>query len=129
MKVLTQTSYKEHCDLYPKIDGPIAVNGCQIRLVQKDIILLSKAPVITYKTGTHTGVENKNLIYSSIPGGTYSIEDFNIKIKKLVLQQRQDWEPPQIKDFELVIPKQYTFLPGNAIFIVPNPKNILKRLR
>ena len=69
MKVLTYTSYKEHCDLYTEIHGSIAVNSCQIELVQKDIILLSNPPIIT---GTTHGVENRNLTYSSIPAGTYS---------------------------------------------------------
>ena len=98
MKVLTYTSYKEHCDLYTEIHGSIAVNSCQIELAQKDIILLSNPPIITYKAGTTHGVENRNLIHSSIPAGTYSIDDFNTKIKEFVLQQRQDWEPSQIKD-------------------------------
>ena len=117
MKVLTYASCKEHYDLYTKIHGSIAVNSCQIRLAQKDIILLSKALIITYKTGKPTGVENRNLIYSSIPAGTYSIDDFNIKIKEFVLQQRQGRKPPQIKDLELVIPKHYIFLADNTIFV------------
>ena len=40
MKVLTYTSYKEHCDPYTKIHGLVAVNSCQIEFAQKDIILL-----------------------------------------------------------------------------------------
>ena len=40
MKVLTYTSYKEHCDLYTEIHGSVAVNSCHIELAQKDIILL-----------------------------------------------------------------------------------------
>ena len=117
MKVLTYTLYKEHCELYTEIHGSIAVNSCQIELAQKDIILLSNPPIITYKAGTTHGVENRNLIHSSIPAGTYSIDDFNTKIKEFVLQQRQDWEPLQIKDLKLFIPKHYTFLADNTIFI------------
>ena len=123
MKVLTYTSYKEHYDLYTEIHGSIAVNSCQITLVQKDIILLSKPPIITYQAGTTTGVENRNLIHSSIPGGTYLIDDFNTKIKEFVLQQSQDWELPQIKDLKLVKPQDYTFLADNTVFItlgIPN---------
>ena len=60
MKVLTYTSYKEHYDLYTEIYGLIAVNSCQIRLAQKDIIFLSSAPIITYKAGKPTDVENWN---------------------------------------------------------------------
>ena len=128
MKVLTYTSLKKHYGLYTEIHGSIAVNSCQVRLAQKDIILLSKAPLIAYKAGKPTGVDNRNLIYSSIPAGTYSIDDFNTKIKKFVLQQRQDWEAPQIKDLELIIPKYYTFLADNTIFIALGIPEILKRL-
>ena len=49
--------------------------------------------------------------------GTYSIDDFNAKIKVAILQQRQDWEPPQIKGLRLMIPKDYTFIADNTIFI------------
>ena len=62
MKVLTYTSYKEHCDLYTEIHGSIAVNSCQIELAQKDIILLSSVSMIVYKTGKLTGVEKTKII-------------------------------------------------------------------
>ena len=89
MKVLTYISYKKHCDVYTEIHGPITVNSCQIELPQKDIILLSESP--------------------------YSIDNFNAKSKVAILQQRQDWEPPQIKDSKLVIPEDYTFIASNNI--------------
>ena len=97
MKVLTYTSYKEHCGLYTKIHGSIAVNGCQVLLAQKDIILLSKASLIVYKAGKHTGVTNTDHISFTLSEGTYSIDDFNAKIKIAILQQRQRWEL-KIKD-------------------------------
>ena len=62
MKVLTYTSYKEHCDLYTEIHGSIAVNSFQIGLAQKDIILLSKISIIVYKAGKITDVENTKFI-------------------------------------------------------------------
>ena len=117
MKVLTYASYKEHCDLYTEIHGSIAVNSCQIGLAQKDIILLSSVSVIFYKAGARTGVENNRFIKFSLSAGTYSIDDFNAKIKVAVLQQRQDWVPPQIKDLRLVIPEHYTFMASNIFFI------------
>ena len=117
MKVLTYTSYKEHCDLYIEIHGSIAVNSCKIELAQKDIILLSSIFVIFYKAGPRTGVENKRFIKFSLSVGTYSIDDFNAKIKVAVLQEREDWVPPQIKDLRLVIPEQYTFMASNIFFI------------
>ena len=93
----------------------------------KDIIFLLKPPITTYEAGKPTGVENRKLIYSSILAGSYSINDFNTKIKEFFLKQRQDWEPPQIKDLELVIPKHYTFLADNTIFYLGiQDKNIEK---
>ena len=81
MKVLTYTSYKEHYDLYTKIQGSIAVNSCQIWLTQKHIIPLSDVSIVIYKAGKHTGVENDKFIHFNIPAGTYSIDDFNAKIR------------------------------------------------
>ena len=116
MRVLTCTLYKEHHDLYSEIQGSIAVNGCQVGLVQKSIILLSKVYIIVYKAGKRTGVENTKFISFNLLAGTYSIDDFNTKIKVAILQQRQDWEPPQVKDLRLVIAKDYTFVADNTIF-------------
>ena len=71
-----------------------------------------------YKTGKHTGVENTKFKHSNLSASTYLIDDFNAKVKVAILQQRQDWEPPQIKDLRLVIPEDYTFMASNHIFIV-----------
>ena len=65
--------------------GSIAVNNCQIGLAQKDIILLSSISVIFYKAGARTSVENNRFIKFSISAGTYSIDDFNAKMKIAVL--------------------------------------------
>ena len=97
MKVLTYTSYKELCELYTEIPGSIAVNNCQIGLAQKHIILLLSISVIFYKAGACTGVENNRFIKFNISTGTYSINNFNAKIMAAILQERQDWVPPQIK--------------------------------
>ena len=132
MKVLTDTSYKELYELYTEIHGSIAVNSCQIRLAERDIILLDSVSVIFYKAGAHTGVENNRFIKFSISAGPYSIDNFNAKIKEAVSQQRQDWEPPQIKDLRLVIPQYYTFMaskpPISFLLRLVYKTNILKRL-
>ena len=70
-----------------------------------------------YEAGSRTGVENNRFIKFSFSAGTYSIDDFNAKIKAAVLQERQDWVPPQIKDLRLVIPEHYTFMASNIFFI------------
>ena len=128
MKVLTYTLYKEHYDLYIKIHGSIAVNSCQIELAQKDIILLSNVSIIVYRASKRAGVENNKLISFSLSVGLYSIDNFNTKIRVAILQQRQDWEPPQIKDLRLVIPEDCTFIVSNNIFIALGiPDNYLEK--
>ena len=117
MKVLTYTLYKEHCELYTEIHGSITVNNCQVELAQKDIILLSNGSIIVYKAGKRTGVDNNKFIHLNLSVGTYSIDDFNAKIKVAILQKRQDWEPTQIKDLKLVIPEDYTFMASNTILL------------
>ena len=117
MKVLTYTLYKEHCELYTDIHGLIAVNSCQPEIAEKDIILLSNVSIIVYKAGKRTGVENNKFIHLNLSAGTYSIDDFNAKIKVAILQKRQDWEPTQIKDLKLVIPEDYTFMASNTILL------------
>ena len=88
MKALAYTLYKEHCDLYTKIHGSIAVNSCQIDLPQKDIILLSEVSIVIYKAGKRTDVENDKFIDFNLSVGTYSIDDFNAKTKVAILRQR-----------------------------------------
>ena len=127
MRVLTYTSYKEHYDLYTEINSSIAVNRCQIELAQKDIVLLSMISIIFYRASKHAGVEKTNtFINFRLSVGTYSIDDFNTKIKEAVSQQRQDWKPPQVKDLRLVIPEHYTYMTDNTHLVYLT--NILKRL-
>ena len=93
----------------------------QMMFAQKDIILLSKATVIVYKAGTTTGVKSTEYISFTLSEGTYSIDDFNAKVntdnttQHNTTQHRQDWEPPQVKDLRLVIPKDYLFMSDNTI--------------
>ena len=117
MKALTYTSYKRHCDLCTESHGSITVKSCQMELPQKDIILLSEISIVVYKASKRTSVENTKFISFNLSAGTYSIDDFNVKIKVAILQKRQDWEPPKIKDLRLVIPEDYTFMASNTIFI------------
>ena len=89
MKVVTYTSYSEHYDLYSKIHGSITIHSCHVGFAQKDIILLSKASLLVYKAGKQTGVTNTEFIKLTLSEGTYSIDDFNEKIKISILLQRQ----------------------------------------
>ena len=73
-------------------------------------------------------MENNKFIHFNFSTGTYSIDDFNSKIRAVILQKRQYWEPPQIKDLKLVIPKHYTYMASNTIFITLGiPDNYLEK--
>ena len=85
--------------------------------LQKDIILLLSVSFMFCQAGPRTSVGNNRFIKFSLSRGTYSIDDFNAKIRVPVLQERQDWEPPQIKDLKLVIPAHCTFMVSNINFI------------
>ena len=118
MKVLTYTSYKEHCDLYTKIHGSIAINSCQIELTQKYIILLSEVSIMIYKADKRTSIENTNFRHFNLSAGTYSIDDFNAKI----LQQRQvkkelDGQPSSLLARMLVSNYKETFSPIHLVFL------------
>ena len=130
MKALTYTLYKKHRELYTEIHGSIAANSCQIDLNEKDIILLSNVSIVVYKAGKRTAVENNKFIHFNLSAGTCLIDDFNAKIEVAILQKRQDWKPPQIKDLKLVIPEHYTFMAPNTIFIALGiPNNYLEKVK
>ena len=78
---------------------------------------VSEVSIVIYKACKRTGVENDKFIHFNLSVGTYSIDDFNAKIKVAILQQRQDWKPPQIKDLRLFIPADYPFVVSNNILI------------
>ena len=95
----------------------IAINIFQIELLQNDIILLSEISIMIYKADKRAGVENTKFIHFKLSAGTYSIDNFNTKIKVAILQERQEGEPHQIKDLKLVIPEDCTIIAYKNIFI------------
>ena len=92
MRVLTYTSYREHCDLYTEIHGSIAISNCHMGLFKKDKILLEGNKLFkhSYSKASSSGVFNlDDYIQFTLSSGTYSIDDFNKKIKAAVLQQKR----------------------------------------
>ena len=119
MKVLTYTSYKEHCDLYTEIHGSIAINNCQIGLFKKDKILLedNKLFKYSYSKASSSGVfKLDDYIEFTLSSGTYSIDEFNEKIKAAVSQQKQNWNAPHIKNVRLTVPENYAIIADNNFF-------------
>ena len=71
---------------------------------------------MVYKADKQAGVINPELLNFTLSEGTYSIDDFNTKMKISTPRQRHGWESPQIKDLMLTIPKDYLFMADNTIF-------------
>ena len=46
----------------------------------------------------------------TLSSGTYSIDVFNKEIRAAVLQQKQNWNSPHIKNLQLVVPENYAFI-------------------
>ena len=132
MKVLTYTSYKEHYDLYTEIHGSIAVNSCKIGLFKKDKILLedNKFFKYSYSKASSSGVfKLDDYTEFTLSSGTYSIDEFNEKIKAAVSQQKQNWNAPHIKNLKLVVPENYAFIADNNFFTALGiPEKILKNI-
>ena len=68
-----------------EVPGPIAVNSCSIALSRTDIMLLSDVALILYKAGLGAGVQDVHIKFALL-AGTYSIDDFNVKVKEAFLQ-------------------------------------------
>ena len=118
MKVLT--SYRQHYDLYSEIHGSIAIKGCQIGLFKKDKILLEDNKLLKYsysKASLSDVFKLDDYIQFTLSSGTYSIDDFNEKIKAEFLQQKQNWDAPHIKNLRLVVPENYAFIADSNFFI------------
>ena len=49
-------------------------------------------------------MENNKFIHFNFSTDTYSFVGFKAKIMVAILQERQEWEPPQNKNLKLVIP-------------------------
>ena len=132
MKVLPYTSYKEHCELYTEIHRSIAVSSCQIGLFKKDKILLTDNKLFkySYSKASSSGVcELDDYIEFTLSQGTYSIDEFNKKIRAAFLQQKQNWNVPHIKNLKLVVPEDYAFIAHNNFFTeIGMPEKILKNI-
>ena len=118
MKVLTYKSYEEHWELYTESHDSIAVNGCLIDLFKKDKIVLGDTILIKYSKSSSSGTfDLGDYIQFNLSAGTYSVDNFNAKIKAAVLRQKQKWDAPQIKDLKLIKQENYAFTADNKFFI------------
>ena len=70
--------------------------------------------MILCKGGSCTGVQIVHIKFT-LSAILYSADDCNAKVK---VTERKDWETPQIKDPELVIPKHFTLMASNKLFIM-----------
>ena len=119
MKVLTYTSYKEHYGLYTENHGSIAVNSCQIGLFKKGKILLegNKLFKYSYSKASSSGIYNLD-DYIQFHQALIRKMILIKKIKVAVLQQKQNWKAPHIKNLKPAVPENYALTADNNFFIV-----------
>ena len=83
---------------------------------------------MVYKAGKRTGIEHNKFIRFNLSAGTYSIDDFNTKLRAEISQQSQYQEPPQIKYLKLAISELYTSMASNtSLLLLAYPDNYLER--
>ena len=84
----------------------------------------------SYSKASWSGVfKLDDYIDFTLSSGTYSIDEFNEKTKAAVLQQKQNWNAPQIKELRLVIPQNSAFIADNKFFAALDiPDKILKNI-
>lgn len=83
--------------------------------------MLEENVQINYSKSVSDTFSLNNYIQFTFPHGTYSIDDFNTKIKEAVLQEKQGWKSPQIKNVKLIIQKSYTYTAcNNFVHVVPD---------
>ena len=71
--------------------------------------------MVLFGVGLRTGVKNRHRKFI-LSACTYSINDFDAKVYVVVLQQRQDWEAPKIKDLKHDIPDHDAFIASDSVF-------------
>ena len=111
MTRLEYTEFSHKNPLYtPLHEGSLAVVSCDIELYNS--INLIAEVMILYAISKRL-VANDSQLKIIIPAGTYSINEFNEKIKV----SKPMWVSPQIKDdYKLVIPEHHTFVASALLF-------------
>ena len=110
MTRLEYTEFSHKNPLYtPLHKGSLAVVSCDIELYNS--INLIAEVMILYAISKRL-VANDSQLKIIIPAGTYSINEFNEKIKV----SKPMWVSPQIKDYKLVIPEHHTFVASALLF-------------
>ena len=130
MKKLEYTKFGHKKPFYTQFhERSLAVVSCDIELYN-NINLITKV-MILYAISKRL-VTNDSQLKIIIPAGTYSINQFNKKIKV----SKPMWVSPQIKDdYKLVIPEHHTFVASALLFktlgikanFLPKTKSLLTK--
>ena len=104
MTRLEYTEFSHKNPLYtPLHEGSLAVVSCDIELYNSINLIAEDQQKVS---------SEHSQLKIIIPAGTYSINEFNKKIKV----SKPMWVSPQIKDYKLVIPEHHTFVASALLF-------------
>ena len=72
--------------------------------------------MILYTISKSLVPEDKSEVKITIPEGTYSSHQFNMMMKNALKEKGNQWVAPEIKDYKLVIPENFTFITLKTFF-------------
>ena len=114
MRRLEFTRFCHKNPLYtPLHGGSLAVHTCDIAFDDSGSIKLITKVMILYAISKRL-VANDSQLKIILSAGTYSINEFNQKMKDAIKGEK--WVAAQIKDYKLIIPEHHTFVASALLF-------------
>ena len=105
--------------LYTSLNrGSIAVHTCNITFDNTEVITLLTEFIILYSISKRLVPEDKSEVKITIPEGTYTSYQFNMTMKNALKEKENQWVPPEIKDYELIIPGKLYICCLKAFFTI-----------
>ena len=121
------TEFKHVNLLYTPLNrGSIAVHTCDIAFDNTEVVTLLTEFIILYSISKRLVPEDKSEVKIKIPEGTYTSYQFNMIMKNALKEKGDQWVAPEIKDYKLIIPENFTLIAlkpfYNVLGITPKHK-------
>ena len=109
---MTRLEFTRFCHKIPALYATslriLAVHSCSIAF-DGSVFILKDGVMIVYKISASV-VPKNNEVKMILSGGAYSIEQFNKSMQEALKGKGDQWVPPQIKNYKLIIPKNHAFM-------------------
>ena len=110
------TKFKHINPVYTPLNrGSIAVHSCKITFENTEVIKLDRDYQIVYSISKRlVSSKDESQVKILLTKATYSINQFNNMVKNSL--KGDQWIPPEIKDYKLIIPENFTFIATQAFY-------------